>query len=57
MKSTSYNSTPFPPPLILTPFLTLSLEVDIFISILQKGLGAPQEAPSQLPWFKFSTLG
>ena len=53
MKSTSYNSTPFPTLLILIPLLTLSLEGDIFISILQRGLGAPQETPSQLPWFKF----
>ena len=39
--------------IILIPLLTLSLEGDIFISILQRGLGAPQETPSQLPWFKF----
>ena len=45
----------FFPPLILTPLLTLSLEGDIFISTLQRGLGAPQETPSQLPWFKFWT--
>ena len=45
----------FLPPLILTPLLTLSLEGDIFISTLQRGLGAPQETPSQLPWFKFWT--